>query len=218
MKAPFPAFGGKRTIAAQVWRRRITGKGSTATEAVFLGAATPALTYALLTAATTGKDRTRILAGIAEGSVDLVIGTHALVQEGVAFADLSLAVIDEQHRFGVHQRMALSSKGHGVDLLVMTATPLAMVGCGFAFTDAAFVIQWHSVGMFAPSFVTGTLISRFGIVRILLAGAGLLGEGRVGGHEAHELHHAGDAIEVADLALDRRQRPARGPLQGVADP
>ncbi len=64
--------------------------------------------------------------------------------------------------------------GYGVMTLVMTATPLAMVGCGFAFTDAAFVIQWHSVGMFAPSFVTGSLISRFGIVRILLLGAGLL--------------------------------------------
>ncbi len=65
--------------------------------------------------------------------------------------------------------------GYAVMTLVMTATPLAMVGCGFAFTDAAFVIQWHSVGMFAPSFVTGSLITRFGIVRILLAGAGLLG-------------------------------------------
>ncbi len=65
--------------------------------------------------------------------------------------------------------------GYAVMTLVMTATPLAMVGCGFAFTDAAFVIQWHSVGMFAPSFVTGSLISRFGIVRILLAGAVLLG-------------------------------------------
>jgi MFS family permease len=65
--------------------------------------------------------------------------------------------------------------GYAVMTLVMTATPLAMVGCGFAFTDAAFVIQWHSVGMFAPSFVTGTLISRYGIVPILLAGAALLG-------------------------------------------
>lgn len=65
--------------------------------------------------------------------------------------------------------------GYAVMTLVMTATPLAMVGCGFAFTDAAFVIQWHSVGMFAPSFVTGTLISRLGIVRVLLAGAALMG-------------------------------------------
>ena len=59
----------------------------------------------------TGKDRAAILDGIASGEVDLVVGTHALVQEAVAFADLSLAVIDEQHRFGVHQRMALKGKG-----------------------------------------------------------------------------------------------------------
>ena len=84
----------------------------------------PRVTYALLTAAVTGKDRARILDGIAAGDVDLVVGTHALIQEGVAFADLSLAVIDEQHRFGVHQRMALKGKGASPDVLIMTATPI----------------------------------------------------------------------------------------------
>ncbi|HXF73592.1 MAG TPA: ATP-dependent DNA helicase RecG [Actinomycetota bacterium] len=84
----------------------------------------PPLTYALLTAAVTGRDRRAILEGIAAGAVDLVVGTHALVQEGVAFADLSLAVIDEQHRFGVHQRMALKGKGASPDVLIMTATPI----------------------------------------------------------------------------------------------
>jgi ATP-dependent DNA helicase RecG len=84
----------------------------------------PSLTYALLTAAVTGKDRAAILDGIATGEVDLVVGTHALVQEAVAFADLSLAVIDEQHRFGVHQRMALKGKGGAPDVLIMTATPI----------------------------------------------------------------------------------------------
>jgi ATP-dependent DNA helicase RecG len=89
------------------------------------GARTDGVTYALLTSAVTGKDRTRILAGIADGDVDLVIGTHALVQEGVTFHDLSLAVVDEQHRFGLHQRMALKGKGDGeVDVLIMTATPI----------------------------------------------------------------------------------------------
>ena len=83
------------------------------------------ITYALLTAAVTGKDRARVVSGIAEGSVDLVIGTHALVQEAVSFADLTLAVIDEQHRFGLHQRMALKGKGDGeIDVLIMTATPI----------------------------------------------------------------------------------------------
>ena len=84
----------------------------------------PRVTYALLTAAVTGKDRAKILEGIASGDVDLVVGTHALVQEGVSFADLSLAVIDEQHRFGVHQRMALKGKGASPDVLIMTATPI----------------------------------------------------------------------------------------------
>ena len=84
-----------------------------------------AITYALLTAAVTGKDRARVVSGIAEGSVDLVIGTHALVQEAVSFADLTLAVVDEQHRFGLHQRMALKGKGDGeIDVLIMTATPI----------------------------------------------------------------------------------------------
>ena len=67
--------------------------------------AEPSMTYAVLTGAVTGKDRLRTLEGVAAGDVDLVIGTHALVQEGVTFADLTLAVIDEQHRFGLHQRL-----------------------------------------------------------------------------------------------------------------
>ena len=84
----------------------------------------PGVTYALLSASVTGKDRTRILDGIAGGDVDLVVGTHALVQEGLSFLNLSLAVIDEQHRFGVHQRMALKGKGGSPDVLIMTATPI----------------------------------------------------------------------------------------------
>ena len=63
--------------------------------------------------------------------------------------------------------------GYGVMLLVMTATPLAMVACGFSFVDAAFVIQWHAIGMFAPSFVTGHLIRRFGVINIIATGAAL---------------------------------------------
>jgi len=79
---------------------------------------------ALLTGRDKGKSREAILARLASGALKLAIGTHALVQEGVEFADLRLAVIDEQHRFGVEQRMALADKGAGIDLLVMTATPI----------------------------------------------------------------------------------------------
>ena len=82
------------------------------------------VTYALLTGAVTGKDRQRVVDGVADGGIDLVIGTHALVQETVSFADLSLAVVDEQHRFGLHQRTALKSKGGEADVLIMTATPI----------------------------------------------------------------------------------------------
>jgi ATP-dependent DNA helicase RecG len=78
----------------------------------------------LLTGSVTGRARARVLAGLADGSVPVVVGTHALIQEGVAFRDLALAVIDEQHRFGVEHRLSLGAKGEAADVLVMTATPI----------------------------------------------------------------------------------------------
>ncbi len=69
-------------------------------------------------------ERRRLLAGLAEGTLPLVVGTHALFQAPVAFQALGLAVIDEQHRFGVHQRLELAGKGEATDVLVMTATPI----------------------------------------------------------------------------------------------
>ena len=80
----------------------------------------------LLTNRVTGQDRREVLAWLANGSVDIVIGTHALIQEGVEFGSLGAVVVDEQHRFGVEQRAALRAKSDGVvpDLLVMTATPI----------------------------------------------------------------------------------------------
>jgi ATP-dependent DNA helicase RecG len=65
-----------------------------------------------------------MLERLANGELDLILGTHALFQEGVMFKDLALAVVDEQHRFGVHQRLALARKGEAVDVLVLTATPI----------------------------------------------------------------------------------------------
>ncbi len=79
---------------------------------------------AVLTGRARTSERNAILAGLADGSIDVVMGTHALFQDDVAFRDLALAVVDEQHRFGVHQRLALSRKGGATDLLVMTATPI----------------------------------------------------------------------------------------------
>ncbi|MGY8605297.1 ATP-dependent DNA helicase RecG [Gluconobacter cerinus] len=71
-----------------------------------------------------GAARRETLTAIADGTARIIVGTHALFQEGVTFADLGLAVIDEQHRFGVKQRMNLSAKGQATDILVMTATPI----------------------------------------------------------------------------------------------
>jgi ATP-dependent DNA helicase RecG len=80
--------------------------------------------WQLMTARNKGKLRAESHEALSAGVVQIAIGTHALFQDDVAFQNLGLAVVDEQHRFGVQQRMALSTKGHGVDVLVMTATPI----------------------------------------------------------------------------------------------
>lgn len=82
------------------------------------------LSIALLTGRDKGAERRAVLAGLGDGTIQIAVGTHALFQEGVAFKDLGVAVVDEQHRFGVHQRLALGAKGEAVDILVMTATPI----------------------------------------------------------------------------------------------
>jgi ATP-dependent DNA helicase RecG len=82
------------------------------------------LRITLLTGRDKASARRASLAALAAGTIDIAVGTHALFQEEVSFADLGLAVVDEQHRFGVRQRLALASKGAAVDLLVMTATPI----------------------------------------------------------------------------------------------
>ncbi len=82
------------------------------------------LRIALMTGRDKAGERRGTLAALAAREIDIAVGTHALFQESVVFGDLGLAVVDEQHRFGVRQRLALASKGEAVDLLVMTATPI----------------------------------------------------------------------------------------------
>ncbi|MFV9876117.1 MAG: ATP-dependent DNA helicase RecG [Rickettsiales endosymbiont of Dermacentor nuttalli] len=82
------------------------------------------LTSTLLTGKIKGKNRTKILDNIKSGNISLIIGTHALFQEKVKFCDVGLVVIDEQHRFGVQQRLALSNKNTKADTLIMSATPI----------------------------------------------------------------------------------------------
>jgi ATP-dependent DNA helicase RecG len=97
---------------------------------------TPAgVTVAILTGRDKGAARRKVLQGLAEGTIDIVVGTHALFQSEVAFKSLTAAVIDEQHRFGVHQRLSLAGKGQGIDVLVMTATPIPRTLCLTVYGD-----------------------------------------------------------------------------------
>ena len=87
-------------------------------------AAAAGVDVVLLTGRDKGKKRQEILNRIASGQAQIIIGTHALFSEDVVFKDLALTVVDEQHKFGVHQRLSLSEKGRSADMLVMTATPI----------------------------------------------------------------------------------------------
>jgi ATP-dependent DNA helicase RecG len=82
------------------------------------------LRVAILTGREKGKERRELLARLEAGEIDLLVGTHALIQDDVAFRALALAVVDEQHRFGVRERLALTAKGAAVDVLVLSATPI----------------------------------------------------------------------------------------------
>jgi len=82
------------------------------------------LRVAILTGREKGKERRELLARLALGEIDLLVGTHALIQDDVVFKALALAVVDEQHRFGVRERLALTAKGEAVDVLVLSATPI----------------------------------------------------------------------------------------------
>jgi ATP-dependent DNA helicase RecG len=82
------------------------------------------LRVAILTGREKGKERRDILARLENGEIDFLVGTHALIQDDVIFKSLALAVVDEQHRFGVRERLALTDKGNAVDVLVLSATPI----------------------------------------------------------------------------------------------
>jgi ATP-dependent DNA helicase RecG len=79
---------------------------------------------AILTGREKGKERRDILAGLEAGEINFLVGTHAIIQDDVIFKSLALAVVDEQHRFGVRERLALTDKGDAVDVLVLSATPI----------------------------------------------------------------------------------------------
>ena len=95
----------------------------------------PELNLALLTGGMKAAERRETLAAIESGQVDMVVGTHALIQEGVVYHRLGLVIIDEQHRFGVDQRRILREKGNNPDVLMMTATPIPRTLAITAFGD-----------------------------------------------------------------------------------
>jgi ATP-dependent DNA helicase RecG len=82
------------------------------------------LRVSILTGREKGKERRELLTRLQAGEIDFLVGTHALIQDDVAFKALALAVVDEQHRFGVRERLALTAKGEAVDVLVLSATPI----------------------------------------------------------------------------------------------
>lgn len=95
---------------------------------------------ALLVSAMSVKDKRDVLERLKDGSIDCIIGTHALIQASVEFKNLGLAITDEQHRFGVNQRKMISSKGVGVNVLVMSATPIPRTLANTVFGDMDFSI------------------------------------------------------------------------------
>ena len=136
-----------------------------------------------------------------------------------------VAAIAAQPAFGV--AVLAGTVGYAVMILVMTATPLAMRNVGFDLADAATIMQWHVLGMFAPSFVTGHLIARYGLDRILLAGAAIL-TGSVGAAVAGQsMAHFWVALVLLGVGwnflyvggsalLAQTHRPAeRGKIQGI---
>lgn len=122
--------GGQAVLMAPT---EILARQHHATIAKFVASA--GLSIEVLTGRTKGRERDAVLDRIASGEAQIIIGTHALFQESVSYANLMLAVVDEQHRFGVHQRLRLTAKGISPHMLVMTATPIPRTLVLAAFGD-----------------------------------------------------------------------------------
>ena len=178
---------------------------------------------AILTGREKGKERREILARLEAGEIDLLVGTHALIQDDVIFKALALAVVDEQHRFGVRERLALTNKGDAVDVLVLSATPIprTLVLTYFGDMDVS-ELREKPAGR-QPIDTRTVPISRLdevidGVGRALQGRqAGLLdlpagGGIRSRGHRApHQRHRA---VREAAAALRRPGRPRPRPDEG----
>ena len=165
----------------------------------------------LLTGRDKGADRAAKLSALADGSLQILVGTHAVFQKDVVFHDLRLAVIDEQHRFGVAQRMELGAKGQAVDVLVMTATPIprSLSLAQYGEMDLS-VLDEKPPGR-TP--VTTALVSTDRIDEVIAKLRGAVAEGR----QAYWVCPLVDESETIDMtAADQRFRSLRAALgEGV---
>lgn len=154
----------------------------------------PKPTLALLTGSMSAKDREQTLAGLADGSIDIVIGTHAVIQEAVQFRELAVVVIDEQHRFGVGQRAILRGKGTNPHVLVMTATPIPRTLALTLYADLDLsVLDEMPPGRTPIRTVSMTEVEREKMYRFM---TDQLNEGRQA-FVIHPLVEASDTIEAA---------------------
>ncbi len=166
----------------------------------------------LLTQSTRTAERRRVLEGLASGEINLLVGTHALIQKPVRFHRLGLVVVDEQHRFGVAQRQALLDKGGRPDLLVMTATPIPRTLTLMLYGDLDLSVldeQPPGRGKIETSLVeTKVRRSLYGQVRAATEA----------GDRAYVIAPVIDESDVRGLKAVRElaARLARGPLEGVA--
>jgi ATP-dependent DNA helicase RecG len=168
----------------------------------------------LLTGREKARRRETALARIVSGAVPLVVGTHALFQAGVTFADLALAVIDEQHRFGVHQRLELRAKGSAVDTLLMTATPIPRTLLLSAYGDLATSRLLEKPAGRRP--VRTSVLSASRLDELLQAVAGALDRGERLYWICPLIEVSAEADEAAAEARFAALRERFGPLVGLA--
>jgi ATP-dependent DNA helicase RecG len=164
------------------------------------------LEIGLLTGREKGRARDATLAGLASGLTPIVVGTHALLQPDVAFRDLALVVIDEQHRFGVEQRLALAEKGRDADTLLMSATPIPRTLMMTAYGDLD-VSRLHEKPPGRQAVDTRTVtLERLGEV------VAAVGRALAQGAKAYWICPLVDESEDADLAAARERSKALEPL------
>ncbi len=165
------------------------------------------LEIGLLTGREKGRARDAALAGLASGLVPVVVGTHALLQPDVAFRDLALVVIDEQHRFGVEQRLALTEKGRDADTLLMSATPIPRTLMMTAYGDLDTSRLTEKPPGRQPVDTRTVALDRLGEVAAAVGRA--LGQGA----KAYWICPLVDESEDADLAAARERATALEPLR-----